>query len=43
MSYSVLIGRRFLDDKFVVASNKTYLSNPQCTGKAEPYSPKGEK
>lgn len=43
MSYPVLIGRRFLDDKFVVASNKTYLSNPQCTGKAAPYSPKGEK
>lgn len=33
MSYSVLIGRRFLDDKFLVASNKTFLTKPQCSGK----------
>lgn len=32
MNYSVLIGRRFIGDKFLVASSKEFLTKPGCTG-----------
>ncbi len=32
MAYSDLIGRRFLGDTFLVASNKRYLTKPKCPG-----------
>lgn len=32
MNYSVLIGRRFLADKFVVAASEKYLTKPECPG-----------
>lgn len=39
MNYAVLIGRRFLDDKFLVTAGKTYVSKPECTGKPLPHTP----
>jgi len=42
MNFAVLIGRRFLDDKFLVTAGKTYVSKPECTGKPLPNTPNAQ-